>query len=139
MTALAPYRQHDSGPLTTIRVEPGAVVVRMEADQWPCIIKMHSHAFDHWLGMVSGSAELSLGGKTEHISAGQRALAASAVTEIQSGLVLNTSLPTNFSAMSITAGGSVVANVGGTIIANIKYVNDVAVTGTGAPGNEWGP
>lgn len=34
---------------------------------------------------------------------------------------------------------SLAFSVAGQVDANIQYVNDVAVTGTGAPGDEWGP
>lgn len=51
-------------------------------------------------------------------------LAASAVTEIQAGLAL---------ASSFTF------TVAGQVDCNVKYVNDVQVTGTGASGDEWGP
>jgi hypothetical protein len=34
---------------------------------------------------------------------------------------------------------SLTFTVPGQVDANIQYVNDVEVTGTGAPGNEWGP
>jgi len=32
-----------------------------------------------------------------------------------------------------------ISNVSGTVDANIKYVNNVLVAGTGEQGNEWGP
>ena len=34
---------------------------------------------------------------------------------------------------------SLTFTVGGQVDANIQYVNDVQVSGTGAVGNEWGP
>lgn len=34
---------------------------------------------------------------------------------------------------------SLTFTVAGHVDANVQYVNDVVVTGTGAPGNEWGP
>lgn len=72
-------------------------------------------------------------------------------------------LPTNFSSLAITVGGSVTAgtvsdktgysltqsfpanfsslaiSAGGIASADIKYVNAVEVTGNGEPGTEWGP
>lgn len=73
------------------------------------------------------------------------ALAADAVTEIQSGLATAAALDTvdNFLDTEIAAikakTDSLTFTVAGQVDSNIQYVNDVAVTGTGAAGNEWGP
>jgi hypothetical protein len=62
------------------------------------------------------------------------AVAASAVTEIQSGLATAadlTAVKTKTDSLAFT--------VAGQVDANIQYVNDVQVKGTGQSGNEWGP
>jgi hypothetical protein len=61
-------------------------------------------------------------------------LATSAVTEIQSGLATSADL-TAVKAKT----DSLAFTVAGQVDANIQYVNDVQVIGTGAAGNEWGP
>lgn len=61
-------------------------------------------------------------------------IAADAVTEIQAGLATGA----NLAAVKAKT-DSLTFTVAGRIDANIKSVNDVAVTGTGAVGNEWGP
>lgn len=61
-------------------------------------------------------------------------LAASAITEIQSGLATAADL-TAVKAKT----DSLTFTVAGQVDANIQYVNDVQVVGTGAAGNEWGP
>jgi hypothetical protein len=38
-----------------------------------------------------------------------------------------------------TKAASLTFTVAGQVDANIQYVNDVAVTGNGQPGTEWGP
>lgn len=66
------YRTHDDGPLTTIRIEPGAVVVTMEFDQ-PCsYTRLHSHAFDHWMECVSGSARIVIDGESQTVRPADR-------------------------------------------------------------------
>ena len=40
------YRTHEDGPLTTIRIEPGAVVVEMFFDLPGSFTRMHAHSFD---------------------------------------------------------------------------------------------
>jgi len=62
------------------------------------------------------------------------AVAASAVTEIQSGLATAADL-TAVKAKT----DSLTFTVAGQVDANIQYVNDVQVKGTGQSGNEWGP
>lgn len=73
------------------------------------------------------------------------AVAADAVTEIQSGLAtaaaLNTVddfLDTEIAAIKAKT-DSLTFTVAGQVDANIQYVNDVQVDGTGAVGDEWGP
>lgn len=61
-------------------------------------------------------------------------LATSAITEIQSGLATAADL-TAVKAKT----DSLTFTVAGQVDANIPYVNDVQVVGTGAAGNEWGP
>ena len=73
------------------------------------------------------------------------AIAADAVTEIQAGLATAAALTTvdDFLDTEIAAikakTDSLTFTVAGQVDSNIQYVNDVAVTGTGAAGNEWGP
>src|SRR5262245_15864501 len=80
------------------------------------------------------------------------AIAADAVTEIQSGLATAANLSTvnttvnNSSGFVDTEVAAIKAKtdlltftVSGQVDANIQYVNDVIVRGTGAGGNEWGP
>lgn len=45
---------------------------------------------------------------------------------------------TNISAIKANTDG-LTFTVAGVVDANIQRVNDVTVTGTGAPGDEWGP
>lgn len=68
-------------------------------------------------------------------------LAADVTTELQSGLATAASLSTvdtNVSAIKAKT-DSLAFTVAGQVDANIQYVNDVQVTGTGASGDEWGP
>jgi hypothetical protein len=61
-------------------------------------------------------------------------IAADAVTEIQTGLATAadlTAVKAKTDSLNFT--------VAGQVDANIQYVNDVQVKGTGAAGNEWGP
>ena len=62
------------------------------------------------------------------------AVASSAVTEIQSGLATAADL-TAVKAKT----DSLTFTVANQVNANIQYVNDVQVIGTGQAGNEWGP
>lgn len=50
------YRTHEDGALTTITIEPGAVVVTMLFDLPATYTKLHSHTFDHWMECIKGSA-----------------------------------------------------------------------------------
>lgn len=68
------YRTHDDGPLTTIRVEPGAIVVEMEFDMPESFVRLHSHAFDHWMECVKGSALIEIDGNGRVVQAGDRYL-----------------------------------------------------------------
>jgi len=61
-------------------------------------------------------------------------IATSAITEIQTGLATSSDL-TAVKAKT----DSLTFTVAGQVDANIQYVNDVQVVGTGAAGNEWGP
>lgn len=62
------------------------------------------------------------------------ALAADAVTEIQSGLATAANL-----ALVKAKTDSLTFTVAGQVDSNVQYVNDVQVKGTGASGDEWGP
>ena len=68
------YRTHDDGPLTTIRIEPGAVVVEMEFDLPICHTRLHSHAFDHWMECVRGSAQIMIDGQAFVVRTGDQYL-----------------------------------------------------------------
>lgn len=76
---------------------------------------------------------------------GASELAADAVAEIQSGLATASALDTvdNFLDTEIAAikakTDSLTFTVAGQVDANIQYVNDVQITGTGQTGTEWGP
>ena len=61
-------------------------------------------------------------------------IATSAITDIQAGLATSSDL-TAVKAKT----DSLTFTVAGQVDANIQYVNDVQVVGTGAAGNEWGP
>ena len=52
------YRTHDDGPLTTITIKPGAVVIDLEFDLPGCFNRLHSHTFPHWMRCISGSARI---------------------------------------------------------------------------------
>lgn len=66
------YRTHEDGPLTSIRIEPGAVVVTMEFDRPLSYTRLHSHAFDHWMTCTKGSASIVIDGKYATVTEGDR-------------------------------------------------------------------
>lgn len=68
------YRTHDDGPLTTIKIEPGCVIVEMQFDFPGAYTKMHSHTFDHWMECVKGSARILIDGSETIIRVGDRYL-----------------------------------------------------------------
>lgn len=68
------YRNHDDGPLTTISIEPGAVVVEMNFDMPESFTRLHSHTFDHWMECVRGSALIVIDGVKTVVRAGDRYL-----------------------------------------------------------------
>jgi len=72
---------------------------------------------------------------------GASELAADAVTEIQSGLATASALSTAQTDITAikTQTDKLTFTVANQVDANIQYVNDVLVTGTGAAGDEWGP
>lgn len=116
--------------------------------------------------LVSGRIDASVGAMATDVLT-STALAASAVTEIQTGLStldaagvrtavglaaanLDTQIATLATAANLATVDTVVDaikvktdsltfTVVGVLDANIQYVNDVQVTGTGALGDEWGP
>lgn len=116
--------------------------------------------------LVSGRIDASVGAMATDVLT-STALAASAVTEIQTGLStldaagvrtavglasanLDTQIGTLATAANLATVDTVVDaikvktdsltfTVVGVLDANIQYVNDVLVTGTGALGDEWGP
>lgn len=66
------YRTHDDGPLTTISIEPGAVIVTMAFDQPASHTKLHAHTFDHWMECVSGLARIEIDGVAQIVRPGDR-------------------------------------------------------------------
>lgn len=86
------YRTHDDGPLTTISIEPGAVVVTMEFDQPGSHTRLHSHTFDHWMECASGSARIVIDEHQSVVRAGDCYMVAAhkrhGVWPLESGTVL---------------------------------------------------
>lgn len=86
------YRTHADGPLTTITVEPGAVVVTMDFDVPGAFTQMHRHAFDHWMTCISGSARIVIDGVQTIVRPGDRYLVEAhkehGVWPLESGTVL---------------------------------------------------
>lgn len=70
------YRAHEGGPLTSIAIEPGAVIVTMHFDEPACHTRLHSHAFDHWMECVAGSARIEIEGVVTIVRPGDRYLVA---------------------------------------------------------------
>ena len=70
------YRTHDDGPLTSIRIEPGAVIVEMLFDLPGTFTRMHAHTFDHWMECVSGAARIVIDGVETIIKQGDRYMVA---------------------------------------------------------------
>lgn len=64
------YRTHEEGPLTTISIISGAIIVTMDYDVPGCFTKFHSHTFDHWLYCDQGSARIVIDEIEMIISAG---------------------------------------------------------------------
>lgn len=54
------YRSHPDAPLTSIRIEPGAVVVSMLFDLPGCHTRLHSHTFPHMLHCDAGRARVAI-------------------------------------------------------------------------------
>lgn len=67
---LTPYRPHENGPLTTIRVIPGAVEISMLYDLPGCHTRLHSHAFEHTMHCDSGMARIEIDGVASIVRAG---------------------------------------------------------------------
>ena len=68
------YRTHEEGPLTSIGIVPGAIIVTMEYDLPGCHTKLHSHTFDHVMECVSGAARIVIDGETTIVTAGDKYL-----------------------------------------------------------------
>jgi hypothetical protein len=116
--------------------------------------------------LVSGRIDASVGAMATDVLT-STALAASAVTEIQTGLstldaagvrtavgLASANLDTQLSAVATASAlatvdtvvdaikvktDSLTFTVAGQVDANVQYVNDAQVAGTGAIGDEWGP
>lgn len=69
-----PYRTHEGGPLTTITIVPGAVVVEMRFESIFEYARLHSHTFDHWMECTEGSAMIVLGHERRNVTKGERYL-----------------------------------------------------------------
>lgn len=86
------YRTHDDGPLTTIGVIPGAVVITMDFDRPGCFTRLHSHTFDHWMECVKGMARIEIDGVETIVRAGDKYMVAAhkqhGVWPLASGTVL---------------------------------------------------
>ena len=86
------YRTHEDGPLTTISIEPGSVCIRMDFDTPGAHTRLHSHAFDHWMECVSGSARIVIDGVQTIVRSGDRYLVEAhkqhGVWPLESGTVL---------------------------------------------------
>jgi len=68
------YKTHDNGPITSIHVEVGAVIVTMTFNSLLEFTPMHSHAFDHWMECVKGAAVISIDGIDTVVRAGDKYL-----------------------------------------------------------------
>ena len=86
------YRTYADGPLTTITVEPGRVCIRMDFDRFGDHTRLHSHAFDHWMECISGSARIVIDGEQTIVRKGDRYLVEAhkqhGVWPLESGTVL---------------------------------------------------
>jgi len=142
---------HERVPLTTNVIQTGDAYARIGAPAGAsasadiAAIKavlpaaLVSGRIDASVGAIAAGAITAAAHATDAIDA--NALAASAVTEIQSGLATASSLSTvgaNVTGIK-TKTDSLTFTVANQLDANIQYVNDVIVRGTGAGGNEWGP
>lgn len=66
------YRTHPDGPLTTITVALGCICVRLDYDLPGTFTRLHSHAFEHSMLCVAGSARVELDGQATIVRAGER-------------------------------------------------------------------
>lgn len=86
------YRTHDDGPLTSIHIEPGCVIVTMDFDTPGAFTRLHSHTFDHWMDCVSGSARVVIDDFETIVRVGDRYLVEAhkqhGVWPLESGTVL---------------------------------------------------
>lgn len=56
------YRSQPDAPLTSIRIEPGQVVVSMLFDLPGCHTRLHAHTFDHTMHCDAGRARIEIDG-----------------------------------------------------------------------------
>jgi quercetin dioxygenase-like cupin family protein len=86
------YRTHEDGPLTSIEIGVGCVIVTMDFDHPGAYARPHRHTFDHWSHCVSGSARVLLDGKELILRAGEKAMvpahALHGVWALESGTVV---------------------------------------------------
>ena len=66
------YRTHPGGPLTTIQVTLGCISVRLDYGLPGAFTRLHSHAFEHSMVCVAGSARIELDGQATVVRAGDR-------------------------------------------------------------------
>lgn len=90
--------------------------------------------------LVSGRMDASVGAMAANVMTAAAA-AADLTTELQSGLATAADLATVDTVVDAIKAktDSLTFTVAGQVDANIQYVNDVQVNGTGALGDEWGP
>jgi len=70
------YRTHEDGPITSIHVEKGRVIIAMDFDVPGCHTRLHSHTFDHWMECTAGSARITIDGVVSVVKDGDRYLVA---------------------------------------------------------------
>ena len=70
------YRATDDGPLTSIAVQRGRIVIDLRFDLPGCSTKLHAHTFDHMMTCLSGAARVSIDDESRTMVAGDTYLVA---------------------------------------------------------------
>ena len=65
------YRTNADGPLTTIHIEIGTVVIEMLFDVPGCFARLHSHTFPHTMTCVHGMARIEIDGVESIVREGE--------------------------------------------------------------------
>lgn len=65
------YRNHDDGPLITITVGDGVIVISMLFDMPESFVRLHEHTFDHDMICRAGSALIEIDGQISVVQVGQ--------------------------------------------------------------------